>query len=101
MPPEAVKEFGASVPMKRPGQPAELAPAYVMLASDEASYVSGATVAVTGGMPVIGARARGELHVRVAQTLHRGAHFFQTRPLPEKAGADSAQRASATCFREP
>ncbi|MCC8400591.1 SDR family oxidoreductase [Paraburkholderia sp. MMS20-SJTN17] len=53
MPPEAVKEFGASVPMKRPGQPAELAPAYVMLASDEASYISGATIAVTGGMPVI------------------------------------------------
>jgi NAD(P)-dependent dehydrogenase (short-subunit alcohol dehydrogenase family) len=53
MPPEAVKEFGASVPMKRPGQPAELAPAYVLLASDEASYISGATLAVTGGMPVI------------------------------------------------
>jgi NAD(P)-dependent dehydrogenase (short-subunit alcohol dehydrogenase family) len=35
--------------MKRAGQPAELAPVYVLLASDEASYVSGATVAVTGG----------------------------------------------------
>jgi NAD(P)-dependent dehydrogenase (short-subunit alcohol dehydrogenase family) len=39
--------------MKRPGQPAELAPAYVMLASDEASYISGATVAVTGGAPIL------------------------------------------------
>ena len=39
--------------MKRPGQPAELAPVYVMLASDEASYVSGATVAVTGGKPIL------------------------------------------------
>ncbi|MFL6682976.1 SDR family oxidoreductase, partial [Paraburkholderia graminis] len=38
---------------KRPGQPAELAPAYVMLASDEASYISGATIAVTGGSPII------------------------------------------------
>jgi NAD(P)-dependent dehydrogenase (short-subunit alcohol dehydrogenase family) len=48
-----VKEFGKQTPMKRPGQPAELAPVYVMLASDEASYVSGATVAVTGGVPII------------------------------------------------
>ena len=53
MPEEKVKEFGAQVPMKRPGQPAELAPVYVMLASDEASYVSGATIAVTGGKPII------------------------------------------------
>ena len=53
MPEEQVKEFGSSVPMKRPGQPAELAPVYVLLASDEASYVSGATVAVTGGKPII------------------------------------------------
>jgi NAD(P)-dependent dehydrogenase (short-subunit alcohol dehydrogenase family) len=53
MPPEQVKEFGASYPMGRPAQPKELAPVYVMLATDEASYVSGATVAVTGGKPVI------------------------------------------------
>ena len=53
MPVEQVKSFGTSVPMKRCGQPAELAPVYVMLASDEASYVSGATVAVTGGKPLI------------------------------------------------
>jgi NAD(P)-dependent dehydrogenase (short-subunit alcohol dehydrogenase family) len=50
---DSVKNFGSQVPMKRPGQPAELAPAYVMLASDEASYVSGATIAVTGGKPII------------------------------------------------
>ena len=48
MPPDKVKSFGQQAPMKRPGQPKELAPVYVMLASDEASYVSGATVAVTG-----------------------------------------------------
>jgi NAD(P)-dependent dehydrogenase (short-subunit alcohol dehydrogenase family) len=53
MPAEAVKNFGGQVPMKRPGQPKELAPVYVMLATDEASYVSGATVAVTGGKPII------------------------------------------------
>ena len=53
MPPEKVKNFGKQVPMKRPGQPAELAPAYVMLASDESSYISGATIAVTGGKPII------------------------------------------------
>ena len=53
MPPEKVRSFGEQVPMKRPAQPAELAPVYVMLASDEASYVSGATVAVTGGKPIL------------------------------------------------
>lgn len=53
MPEEKVKEFGKQVPMERPGQPAELAPVYVMLASDEASYVSGATIAVTGGKPIL------------------------------------------------
>jgi len=52
MPPEKVKNFGSQVPMKRAGQPVELAAAYVMLASDEASYISGATVAVTGGKPI-------------------------------------------------
>jgi NAD(P)-dependent dehydrogenase (short-subunit alcohol dehydrogenase family) len=53
MPAEKVAHFGEQVPMKRPAQPKELAPVYVMLASDEASYVSGATVAVTGGQPII------------------------------------------------
>jgi NAD(P)-dependent dehydrogenase (short-subunit alcohol dehydrogenase family) len=47
------KEFGANVPLKRPAQPAELAPVYVLLASNEASYMSGSTVQVTGGMPTI------------------------------------------------
>jgi NAD(P)-dependent dehydrogenase (short-subunit alcohol dehydrogenase family) len=53
MPPEAVAKFGANVPMKRPGQPAELATAYVMLADPLSSYVSGATIAVTGGRPFL------------------------------------------------
>ena len=53
MPAEHVEEFGSSASLDRPGQPAEVAPAYVMLASDEASYVSGARVAVTGGKPLI------------------------------------------------
>jgi NAD(P)-dependent dehydrogenase (short-subunit alcohol dehydrogenase family) len=50
---DKVKEFGKQTPMGRAGQPKELAPVYVMLATDEASYVSGATVAVTGGKPII------------------------------------------------
>lgn len=53
MPPDAVEGFGTDTPLGRPGQPAELAPVYVMLASDEASYVSGARIAVTGGTPIL------------------------------------------------
>lgn len=53
MPAEKVAQFGEQVPMKRPGQPAELATAYVMLADPLSSYVSGATIAVTGGAPMI------------------------------------------------
>jgi NAD(P)-dependent dehydrogenase (short-subunit alcohol dehydrogenase family) len=53
MPEEAVVEFGRNVPMKRPGQPAELATAYVMLADPQSSYISGATIAVTGGKPIL------------------------------------------------
>lgn len=53
MPEEAVTSFGKQVPMKRPGQPAELATAYVMLADPLSSYTSGTTVAVTGGKPFI------------------------------------------------
>ena len=53
MPPEKVRTFGSQVPMQRPGQPCELAPVYVLLASAESSYVSGATIAVTGGKPIL------------------------------------------------
>ena len=53
MPEEKVKSFGGDTPLGRAGQPAELAPIYVMLASDESSYVSGARIAVTGGRPVL------------------------------------------------
>ncbi|MDX2342034.1 SDR family oxidoreductase [Micrococcus sp. M4NT] len=49
--PEDLPEFGQSTPLGRAGQPTELAPAYVFLASPESSYVVGATIAVTGGMP--------------------------------------------------
>ena len=52
-PAKRTSEFGSQSPMKRPGQPAELAPVFVLLASDEASYIAGATVPVTGGMPTI------------------------------------------------
>ena len=53
MPPEKVESFGQQAPLGRAAQPAELAPVYVLLASDEASYVSGARVAVTGGNPIL------------------------------------------------
>jgi NAD(P)-dependent dehydrogenase (short-subunit alcohol dehydrogenase family) len=53
MPEEKVKEFGADSPLKRAGQPAELAAAYVLLASQESSYMTGSTVQVTGGYPTI------------------------------------------------
>jgi NAD(P)-dependent dehydrogenase (short-subunit alcohol dehydrogenase family) len=53
MPEEKVESFGQQVPLGRAGQPAELAPVYVLLASDEASYVSGARIAVTGGKPIL------------------------------------------------
>jgi hypothetical protein len=53
MPPEHVESFGQQVPLGRAGQPAEVAPAFVLLASDEASYISGARLAVTGGRPIL------------------------------------------------
>ena len=53
MPPEKVESFGSNTPVGRAAQPKELAPAYVLLASDEASYIIGATIPVTGGRPFI------------------------------------------------
>ena len=53
MPEEKIANFGDDTPLGRAGQPAELAPVYVLLASDEGSYISGARVAVTGGRPVL------------------------------------------------
>lgn len=48
-PQEAIVTFGSQVPMKRPGQPAECAPLYVFLASQESSYITGEVFGVTGG----------------------------------------------------
>jgi NAD(P)-dependent dehydrogenase (short-subunit alcohol dehydrogenase family) len=53
MPLKKAKTFGQNVPLGRPGQPVELAPVYVLLASDEASYISGAMIPVTGGEPIL------------------------------------------------
>ena len=53
MPEDQVREFGAQTPLGRPGQPVEVAPIYVLLASDEASYISGSRYAVTGGKPIL------------------------------------------------
>ncbi|MCB8884071.1 SDR family oxidoreductase, partial [Acidisoma cellulosilytica] len=51
-PAKNIPDFGDEVPMKRPGQPAELAPVYVLLASQESSYVTGEVYGVTGGNPI-------------------------------------------------
>ena len=53
MPQEKVENFGENTPLGRAGQPAELAPAYVLLASNEASYITGALLPVTGGRPML------------------------------------------------
>jgi hypothetical protein len=52
MPAEKVGSFGAETPIGRAGQPAELAPAYVFLAAQESSYITGERIGVTGGMPM-------------------------------------------------
>jgi NAD(P)-dependent dehydrogenase (short-subunit alcohol dehydrogenase family) len=53
MPIEKITHFGDDVPLGRAGQPAELAPTYVLLASNDGSYISGARIAVTGGRPIL------------------------------------------------
>jgi NAD(P)-dependent dehydrogenase (short-subunit alcohol dehydrogenase family) len=50
---KSVETFGKNTPLGRPGQPAELAPAYVLLASNDGSYMSGALIPVTGGRPML------------------------------------------------
>lgn len=51
-PAEKVAKFGKDTPMERPGQPAELAPVYVFLASSDSSYITGECIGVTGGKPL-------------------------------------------------
>jgi NAD(P)-dependent dehydrogenase (short-subunit alcohol dehydrogenase family) len=53
MPPDTVKTFGEETPLGRPGQPVEVSPIYVLLGSDESSYISGSRYAVTGGKPIL------------------------------------------------
>ncbi|TBU73688.1 glucose 1-dehydrogenase [Phytopseudomonas daroniae] len=53
MPQESVTTFGEQTPLGRPGQPVEVAPIFVLLASDEASYISGSRYGVTGGKPIL------------------------------------------------
>ncbi|MCQ6255527.1 SDR family oxidoreductase [Pseudomonas sp. Q11] len=50
---DSVKDFGGNTPLGRPGQPVEVAPIYVLLASDEGSYISGERYGVTGGKPIL------------------------------------------------
>ena len=53
-PPDKVADFGKQVPMKRPGQPDEVAPCYVFLASQDSSYMSGQVLHPNGGTVVNG-----------------------------------------------
>ncbi|VVO73264.1 General stress protein 39 [Pseudomonas fluorescens] len=53
MPDEEVQNFGGQTPLGRPGQPVEVAPIYVLLASDEASYITGQRYGITGGKPML------------------------------------------------
>jgi NAD(P)-dependent dehydrogenase (short-subunit alcohol dehydrogenase family) len=53
MPAEKVKNFGKNTPLGRPGQPAELASTFVLLASDESTYTTGALYEITGGRPML------------------------------------------------
>lgn len=52
MPPEQVEKFGESTPTGRAGQPVELAPIYVFLASAESTYITGEVIGATGGKPL-------------------------------------------------
>ena len=89
MPPEKVKDFGKQVPMQRPGQPKELAPVYIMLAVDEASYVSGATVAVTGANNIVHLAPR-TIAFSLCGGLGRGSCLGLCRPqLPRQLTAVS------------
>jgi NAD(P)-dependent dehydrogenase (short-subunit alcohol dehydrogenase family) len=53
MPEDEVQNFGSQTPLGRPGQPVEVAPIYVLLASDEASYITGQRYGITGGKPIL------------------------------------------------
>jgi NAD(P)-dependent dehydrogenase (short-subunit alcohol dehydrogenase family) len=53
MPEDTVQNFGGNTPLGRPGQPVEVAPIYVLLASDEGSYITGQRFGVTGGKPIL------------------------------------------------
>ena len=51
-PPEKLEKFGENTPIGRAAQPAELAPTYVFLASQESGYITGEIIGVTGGKPI-------------------------------------------------
>ncbi len=53
MTPETIRDFGKSYPIGRPAQPVEMVPAFLLLADPRSTYISGATIPVTGGMPMI------------------------------------------------
>ena len=89
-----MKNFGMDTPLGRAGQPAELAPVYVLLASDEGGYISAARIAVTGGRPILSTApltespSKGAAAHPVAVRFKAGAHGCGSprHGLPEGPG---------------
>jgi NAD(P)-dependent dehydrogenase (short-subunit alcohol dehydrogenase family) len=91
MPEDKVENFGKNVPLGRAGQPVEVAPVYVLLASDEGSYISGARIAVTGGRPNL------RLGVPL-RTVH--GRFWRTSPAAAPAMLAPTAKATAPWWRD-
>ena len=73
---EAIPEFGSKTPLKRAGQPVEMAPAYVLLATQESSYITGEVIGATGGI------ASCLLGRRLRAVQHLGKKQIPTQPAP-------------------
>jgi NAD(P)-dependent dehydrogenase (short-subunit alcohol dehydrogenase family) len=87
MPADTVSQFGGTSPMGRPAQPAELAPAFVFLASQEAGYVNGETLGVTGGQPLPSARLALRARSRLLAFLAHSRSGFRRREGSELPAA--------------
>jgi hypothetical protein len=91
MPEEKVKNFGKDTPLGRAGQPAELAPVYVLLASDEGGYISAARIAVTGGRPILSTALLTEASKGAA--AHPVAARFKAGPWVQISATRASRRA--------
>ena len=85
MPQEKVESFGKNAPLGRAGQPAELAPAYVLLASADGSYMTGAMVPLTGGRPML-------LRLRLVRRLYDCWPFGKRLEVNHEANGGTLDR---------